>query len=51
MAMSWHTTMDFEPSIVGCVVSDLDFAFNTLKSSQECVIDIPPVELAKQVVA
>ena len=51
MAMSWHTMMDFEPPIVGCVVSDRDFTFNTLKSTKECVINIPTVEIAKQVVA
>jgi flavin reductase (DIM6/NTAB) family NADH-FMN oxidoreductase RutF len=51
MAMSWHTMMDFEPPIVGCVVSDRDFTFNTLKSTKECVINIPTVELAKKVVA
>ena len=51
MAMSWHTMMDFEPPIIGCVVSDRDFTFNTLKSTKECVINIPMVEIAKQVVA
>jgi flavin reductase (DIM6/NTAB) family NADH-FMN oxidoreductase RutF len=51
MAMSWHTMMDFEPPIVGCVVSNRDFTFNTLKSTKECVINIPTVELAKKVVA
>jgi len=51
MAMSWHTMMDFAPPIVGCVVSNRDFTFNSLKSTKECVINIPTVELAKKVVA
>ena len=51
MAMSWHTMMDFEPPLIGCVVSDRNFTFNILKSTKECVINIPTVELAKQVVA
>jgi flavin reductase (DIM6/NTAB) family NADH-FMN oxidoreductase RutF len=51
MAMSWHTMMDFEPPIIGCVVSNRDFTFNTLKSTKECVINIPTVEIAKKVVA
>ena len=51
MAMSWHTMMDFEPPLIGCVVSDRNFTFNTLKSTKECVINIPTVELAKKVVA
>ncbi len=50
MTMSWHTMMDFEPPIVGCVVSDRNFSFHALKSTRECVINIPTVELAKKVV-
>jgi flavin reductase (DIM6/NTAB) family NADH-FMN oxidoreductase RutF len=50
MAMSWHTMMDFEPPIVGCVVSNRDYSFNTLKATKECVIAIPTVELATTVV-
>ncbi|MGP0072832.1 MAG: flavin reductase family protein [Bryobacteraceae bacterium] len=48
--MSWHTMMDFEPPIVGCVVSDRNFTFNILKATKECVINIPTVELAGKVV-
>jgi flavin reductase (DIM6/NTAB) family NADH-FMN oxidoreductase RutF len=50
MTMSWHTMMDFEPPLVGCVVSDRNFTFATLKATKECVINIPTVELAKKVV-
>jgi flavin reductase (DIM6/NTAB) family NADH-FMN oxidoreductase RutF len=51
MAMSWHTMIDFEPPIVGCVISNRDYTFSLLKATKECVINIPTVELAKQVVA
>jgi flavin reductase (DIM6/NTAB) family NADH-FMN oxidoreductase RutF len=51
MPMSWHLMMEFEPPLVGCVVSDRDYSFASLKASRECVINIPTVELAKMVVA
>jgi flavin reductase (DIM6/NTAB) family NADH-FMN oxidoreductase RutF len=50
MTMSWHTMMDFEPPIIGCVISNRDYTFDTIKDSKECVINIPTVELAKKVV-
>jgi flavin reductase (DIM6/NTAB) family NADH-FMN oxidoreductase RutF len=50
MAMSWHTMLEFEPPLVGCVVSNRNFTFDILKSTRECVIAIPTVELAKTVV-
>lgn len=49
MTMSWHTMIDFEPPIVGCVVSNRNFTFNILKGTKECVINIPTVELASKV--
>ena len=50
MTMSWHTMMDFEPPLVGCVMSDRNYSFAALKSTKECVLNIPTVELAKQAV-
>jgi flavin reductase (DIM6/NTAB) family NADH-FMN oxidoreductase RutF len=50
MTMSWHTMIDFEPPLVGCVVSDRNHTFGILKASKECVINIPTVELAAKVV-
>ena len=50
MAMSWHTMMDFEPPVVGCVMSDRNYSFKALKATGECVINIPTAELARQVV-
>ncbi len=51
MAMSWHTMMDFDPPLVGCVVSGRDFSFAALKATRECVLNIPSAELAAKVVA
>ena len=50
MTMSWHTMMEFEPPLVGCVISDRDYTFELLRATGECVIAIPTVELAAQVV-
>ncbi len=51
MTLSWHTMMEFEPPLVGCVVSNRNFSFDTLKATRECVLNIPTADLAKQVVA
>lgn len=50
MPMSWHTMLEFEPPLVGCVVSDRNHSFLALKKTRECVINIPTVELAPKVV-
>ena len=50
MAMSWHTMLEFEPPLVGCVVSNRNYSFATLQATRECVIAIPTVELAPKVV-
>ena len=51
MTMSWHTMMEFEPPIVGCVISNQNYSFEILKATKECVINIPTVELAETVVS
>jgi flavin reductase (DIM6/NTAB) family NADH-FMN oxidoreductase RutF len=50
MTMSWHTMMEFSPPLVGCVISNRNYSFRLLKASKECVINIPTVELSRQVV-
>ena len=50
MPMSWHLMMEFTPPLVGCVVSNRNYSFTSLKASRECVINIPTVELAQTVV-
>ena len=51
MAMSWHTMLEFEPPLVGCVISNRNHTFDTLKATRQCVIAIPTVEIARKAVA
>jgi flavin reductase (DIM6/NTAB) family NADH-FMN oxidoreductase RutF len=51
MPLSWHLMMEFTPPLVGCVISNWNYSFASLKASRECVINIPTVELAKIVAA
>ncbi len=51
MTLSWHCMMEFEPPLVGFVMSNANDSFALLKASKECVINIPTVDIAKQVVA
>ena len=50
MTQSWHTMMEFEPPLVGCVISGRNYSFDILRRTRECVINIPTQELAAQVV-
>ena len=50
MTLSWLTMMDFEPPLVGMVMSDRHYSFAALKATKQCVINIPTVELAAKVV-
>ena len=51
MAMSWHSMLEFEPPLIGCVISDRNHSFGLLKASRECAINIPAVDMARQVVS
>ena len=50
MTMSWHTMLEFDPPLVGCVISNRNTTFDILKATKECVINIPTVALAKKAV-
>ncbi len=50
MTMSWHTMIEFEPPLVGCVISSRNHSFGMLKATKECVINIPTVDIAEKVV-
>ena len=49
MTQSWHTMIEFEPPLVGCVISNRNHSFGLLQASHQCVIAIPTVEIADQV--
>jgi flavin reductase (DIM6/NTAB) family NADH-FMN oxidoreductase RutF len=51
MTMSWQTMLEFEPPLVGCVVSNRNHSFAALRATKECVIAIPEARLAAKVVA
>ncbi len=50
MTMSWHTMLEFEPPLIGCVISNRNYTFNILRYTRECVIAIPTVKLAAKTV-
>jgi len=50
MPMSWHTMMEFDPPLIGFVMSDQNYSFGPLKAIKECVINIPTVSIAEKVV-
>ena len=50
MTMSWHMMMEFEPPLIGCVISEANHSFRALDQTGECVIAIPPARLAAKVV-
>ena len=49
MTMSWHMVMDFTP-LIGCIIGPWDYSFSALRTTGECVIAIPTVDLASKVV-
>jgi flavin reductase (DIM6/NTAB) family NADH-FMN oxidoreductase RutF len=50
MTMSWHMMVEFEPPLVACIVSSANYSFAALRATRECVIAIPALKLAAQVV-
>lgn len=50
MTMTWQTMVEFTPPLVACVISDRNHSFKALRSTGECVIAIPPVDLSASVV-
>ena len=43
--------MEFEPPLVGILLSNRDYSYGLLKASRECTLNIPTAELIDQVVA
>jgi flavin reductase (DIM6/NTAB) family NADH-FMN oxidoreductase RutF len=50
MTMSWHMMVEFEPPQIACIVSSANHSFAALRATRQCVIAVPAVELAEQVV-
>jgi len=51
MTMGWHMVMEFSPSLIGCYIWTQNHSFEMIRKSQECVINVPTVEMAETVVA
>ncbi|MBQ5962072.1 flavin reductase family protein [Massilia sp. ZL223] len=49
MVMGWHTVMEFDPSLIGCVISSANHSFGLIRASGECVINLPTTALTEQV--
>ncbi len=50
MTLSWQTMLEFEPPLVGVVVSANDFSHTALRLTRQCVLNLPGAELADAVV-
>ena len=50
MTMGWHMVMGFEPSLIGCYIWEENHSFDLIRTSKECVINIPTEDLAPKVV-
>ncbi len=50
MTQSWHTLIEFEPPLVGCVISARNHSFAAIDGAGECVINVPAAGLAPAVV-
>ncbi len=50
MTMGWHMMMEFEPALVGCCISAANHSFDLVRRSRQCVINLPTVDLAAEVV-
>jgi flavin reductase (DIM6/NTAB) family NADH-FMN oxidoreductase RutF len=50
MTMGWHMVMEFQPSLIGCIISSANHSFEMIRRSRQCVINIPTEDLAAKVV-
>ena len=50
MAMGWHMVMEFQPSRIGCFITPANHSFELIRSSRECVINIPTYDMIDAVI-
>jgi flavin reductase (DIM6/NTAB) family NADH-FMN oxidoreductase RutF len=50
MTLGWHTVLEFNPSLVGCMISGGNHSFSMIRKSRECVINLPTTALTETVV-
>lgn len=51
MTMSWLVPLEFEPPLVGVVVSAANHSFAALRRTRECVIALPAAEVKAPLIA
>jgi flavin reductase (DIM6/NTAB) family NADH-FMN oxidoreductase RutF len=49
MTMGWHMIMEFQPSLIGCIISSANHSFEMIRKSKQCVINLPTEDLAAKV--
>jgi flavin reductase (DIM6/NTAB) family NADH-FMN oxidoreductase RutF len=50
MTMGWHSIMEFTPSLIGCIIASSNHAFDLVRKSKACVINIPTTDMIDQIV-
>jgi flavin reductase (DIM6/NTAB) family NADH-FMN oxidoreductase RutF len=50
MTMGWHTILEFNPSLIGCMITSSNHSFDLIRKSKECVINIPTRDMARTIV-
>jgi flavin reductase (DIM6/NTAB) family NADH-FMN oxidoreductase RutF len=50
MTLGWHMVMEFRPSLVGCIIASSNHSFGLIRRSRQCVINVPTVDIAEEVV-
>lgn len=48
--MSWHMMVEFDPPLIARKCQHANYSFAALKTTKECAIAIPSVEIASKVV-
>jgi flavin reductase (DIM6/NTAB) family NADH-FMN oxidoreductase RutF len=49
MTMGWYTRMEFNPSLIGCMIVDYTHSRELIRKRGECVINLPTVDLLQKV--
>jgi flavin reductase (DIM6/NTAB) family NADH-FMN oxidoreductase RutF len=51
MTMGWHTVMEFTPSLIGCIISNINYSHEMIRKSRECVINIPTADMIDKIIS
>jgi hypothetical protein len=50
MTMGWYTLMEFNPSLIGCMIVGYNHSHELIRKSGECVINLPTVDLLRKII-